>query len=72
MPGWSGQKSSICLCGQQKLQINFTTPAFEQPIILGPKKSGKIEFMVHGALPKWPIIKFNPVWQSRQQALKAY
>ena len=39
---------------------------------LCPKKSGRIKFTVHGALPKWPLIKFNPVWQSRQQALKAY
>lgn len=39
---------------------------------LGPKKLGKIKFTVHDALAKWPIIKFYPVWQSKQQVLKAF
>ena len=32
----------------------------------------KIECTVHDALPKWPINRFQPVWQIRQQAIRAY
>ena len=32
----------------------------------------EIKFTVHFALPKRPINQFQPVWQSRQQVLRAY